>query len=121
MHGRLRHHPQLPWQGRAPAAAQSSFEGAQRAAHTANAMCAVLLRYLRDAGLRGATDAEIEVALGWPPNVVTARRNDLVDRGHVVVAWPESRRPSVKQPRRAGVKPVRVTVWIASVVLQESR
>lgn len=78
-------------------------------------MCAVLLRYLSDAGVRGATDAEVEVDLGWPANVITARRNELVDRGAVVVAWPESRRPSVKQPRRPGAKPIRVTVWMAAL------
>lgn len=82
-------------------------------------MCTVLLRYLRNAGVRGATDAEIELELGWPPNVVTARRNDLIDRGLVVVAWPTSRRPSVR-PRRAGAKPIRVTVWMASAAAQEA-
>lgn len=112
MHGRTRTQPSLPWQGTGQASAQSSFEGAQRAAESATAMCAVLRRYLRDAGERGATDAEIEVALGWPPNIVTARRNDLVELGQVVVAWPASRRPSVKHA--PGKKPIRVTVWIAS-------
>lgn len=114
MHGRLRDHPRLPWQGRSPAAAQSSYEGAQQAAKSSAAMCTVLLRYLRDAGPRGRTDAETEIELGWPANVVTARRNELLERGLVAVAWPESRRPSVKPPRRAGSKPIRVTVWIAS-------
>jgi hypothetical protein len=105
MHGRT---PQqsLPWQGRDPVAAQSSYEAAVQAEQSAKGMCAQLRRYLRACGARGATDAEIERDLGWPPNVSTARRNDLIDAGEVVVAWPERRRPSVKNPR------LRVTVWI---------
>lgn len=97
MHGRT---PQqsLPWSGRDPVAAQSSYEAAVQAEQKAPEQCARLRRYLRACGLRGATDAEVEAALGWPPNVVTARRNDLVDAGEVVVAWPESRRRSVKHP-----------------------
>ncbi len=114
MHGRLRDQPPLPWQGRSQPAAQSSYEAARVAAEASPEMCAVLRRWLRDRGANGATDAEIELALGWPPNVVTARRNDLVERGQVVVRWPESRRESVKAPRRPGGRRLRVTVWLAS-------
>jgi hypothetical protein len=114
MHGRLRDQPALPWQGRSQPAAQSSYEAARAAAETSPELCVVLRRYLRDRGTQGATDAEIELALGWPPNVVTARRNDLVARGEVVVRWPDARRESVKAPRRPGGRRLRVTVWMAS-------
>lgn len=60
---------------------------------------------------RGLTDAEIELRLNWPSNIVTARRNDLIDRGLIVVRWPECRRFSIK-PTRDGKKPLRVTLWL---------
>ncbi|HXG70570.1 MAG TPA: hypothetical protein VNJ04_08160 [Gemmatimonadaceae bacterium] len=101
----------LPWQGRSQAAAQSSYEAAVRAETTAPAMLVVLQHFLRARGRAGATDAEIELELGWPPNIVTARRNELVDAGLVVVRWPSSRRPSVK-PCRAGRAPLNVVVWL---------
>lgn len=100
----------LPWQGTSPAAAVSSFEAARLAERTAATDCAALLRFLVARGPWGATDAEIELALEWPPNVVTARRNDLVNAGQVVnpVPWSRARRRSVK------TKGIKVTVWIAS-------
>lgn len=107
MHGRTPQQ-QLPWQGRSPIAAQSSYEGALLAEATSADKCAVLRRYLRQRGDQGATDAEVEQALGWSPNVSTARRNDLIDAGDVVVRWPESRRQSVKTPK------LKVVVWVLS-------
>lgn len=114
MHGRLRDQPSLPWQGRSDIAAQSSYEAAVVAAETSNAMCAVLRRYLVERGAFGATDAEIERDLGWRPNVVTARRNDLVDAGEVVIRYPDSRRRSVRPIGRR----LDVVVWILSAVVR---
>lgn len=100
----------LFWQGNTPAAAQSSYEAALLASTARETVCARLRTFLLGRGQVGATDAEIERALGWPPNVVTARRNDLVDRGQVVqpVPYARARRASVKTPG------LRVSVWIAS-------
>lgn len=114
MHGRLRDQPSLPWQGRGDIAAQSSYEGAKAAAVTSTALCAVLRRYLVERGTFGATDAEIERDLGWRPNVVTARRNDLVDAGEVVIRYPDSRRRSVRE----GGRRLDVVVWILSAVVR---
>lgn len=112
MRGRLRQ-TDLPWQGSTPAAAQSSYEAAVLAERTAETDCATVLRFIRSRGTFGATDAEIERALGskdWPANIVTARRNDLVLAGKVVnpVPFARARRKSVKTPK------LKVTVWIAS-------
>jgi len=115
--GHTRTQPSLPWQGGPQVAQQASYEAAVRASGSAPAMLAVLRRYLRERGAAGATDAEVEIALGWPPNVVTARRNDLVDAGEVVVRWPGSRRPSVKT--KPGKKPLNVVVWVLSACVTQ--
>jgi hypothetical protein len=99
----------LPWSGSTPAAAQSSYDGAILAERTAEGDCRRLLEFLRARRHFGATDAEVEKALKWPPNKSTARRNDLVERGLVVqpVPYARARRLSVKSS-------VHVSVWIAS-------
>lgn len=109
MHGRTRQ-AGLPWQGSTSAAAQSSYDAAVLAEGAAETDCVVLRRFLRQRGTIGATDAEIELALGWPANVVTARRNNLVDRGQVVqpVPYARARRASVK------TKGLKVSVWVES-------
>ena len=108
MYGRTRQ-AELPWQGNSPAAAASSYDGAILAERTAETDCAELRRFLIARGSFGATDAEVEAALHWPPNLSTARRNDLVDRGQVVqpVPFARARRVSAKSG-------VRVSVWLAS-------
>jgi hypothetical protein len=117
LHGRTR--PlELAWQGRGPAAAQSSYEAAVAAQDAAPGMRARLRAYMRLRGSYGATDAEIEKDLGWDANIVTARRNDLVLAGEIVTRWPESRRLSIK--RKRGKKPLRVTVWILATAAQAS-
>lgn len=109
MRGRTRQ-LDLAWNGRTPAAAQSSYEAALMAECHAETDCAILRRFLLAREAFGATDAEVERALGWPPNVVTARRNNLVERGQVVqpVPYVRARRESVK------TKGLKVSVWIAS-------
>jgi len=109
MHGRTQQLA-LAWQGSTPAAAQSSYDGAVLAERTAETDCAELRRFLLSRGAFGATDAEVERALNWPPNKSTARRNNLIDRGQVVQPVPKARarRPSVK------TKGLNVSVWIAS-------
>lgn len=116
MNGRVR--PlEIAWQGRTAASAQSSYDGAVAAQESSELMCATLRRFYRTRGYAGATDAETEMALGWPPNIVTARRNDLIDAGQVVVRWPASRRESIRARGRSGRAPIKVTVWVlASVV-----
>lgn len=112
--GYTRTQPSLPWQGRSPIAQQSSYEAALRAAETAPMWLAVLRAYLHARGRFGATDAEIEIELGWPCNIVTARRNQLVRTGEVVVRWPSPRRPTVKGTTTRGRKPLNVVVWMSS-------
>lgn len=76
---------------------------------TAAGDCDRLLTFLRGRGQFGATDAEVERAFKWEPNVSTARRNDLINRGQVVQPVPYSR------ARRRSVKSkVKVSVWMAS-------
>jgi hypothetical protein len=108
MRGRTRQ-LNLAWQGSTPAAAQSSYDGAILAERTAETDCAELRRFLIARGSFGATDAEVEAALHWPPNLSTARRNDLVDHGQVVQPVPFTRARRVSS--KSGV---RVSVWIAS-------
>lgn len=117
MQGRTASQPSLFYGGRSPVAAQSSYEAAVRAGESSAAMCDVLRRYMRTRGTVGVTDAEIERDLQWPPNVVTARRNDLVNSGEVVVAWPHCRRATVK-PTKPGRKPLQITVWVLSEAIR---
>lgn len=98
--------------GRTAIARQASADGAALNAPRNSAQCTRLWTYLEACGLNGATDAEIARDLNWPPNVVTARRNDLVTAGDVVIRWPECRRRSVTTN-------VKVVVWVASAVIQK--
>lgn len=118
MRGHLTSQPSLPWQGSTPAAAQASYEASVRAQETAPAMCARLLQHLIACGERGATDAEIERDLGWAVNIITARRNELVNAGQVVASI--HRRPTIK-PTRPGKRSLRVTVWLAVRVIERRR
>lgn len=97
--------------GRAPVARQASADGALLNARHRETQCTELSTYLDNRGLNGATDAEIESDLGWPPNVVTARRNDLARSGDVCARWPEPRRKSVTTG-------VMVVVWISTRVIR---
>ncbi len=100
----------LRFQGRPPVARQSSYEAAVAAERTTPSMRCELVAYYQRRGLDGATDAEVERDLGWPPNIVTARRNDLVDDALVVAKL--ARRRTVKLDRRGKPKALRIVVWL---------
>lgn len=106
MHGRTEQ-LSLAWQGGPQAAAQSSYEAAVSAEAHAEYQRDRLRALYRERGYYGVTDAEAERALNLGPQSITARRNELVQAGEVVVRWPESRRASVKTPK------LRVTVWVS--------
>lgn len=94
----------LPWQGRAPVARQSSYDAAVTAEAFAPAQRDRLYAFYLACGEQGATDAEVEVALGLRPNLICARRNELVDAGFVVALL--QRRVSVRSR-------CRVVAWAA--------
>lgn len=93
--------------GRGQIARQASADGAVLNAPAREDQCARLLTYFKAQGYRGATDAEIARDLKWPVNVVTARRNDLVADGLVVIRWPNAR-------RRSCTTRVKVVTWVAA-------
>lgn len=82
---------------------QTSREAAQSIEHTITDSEMVILRHLRSLGQDGATDDEMERALGMPHQTVSARRNGLASRDMVLDS---GERRLTRSGRRA-------IVWVA--------
>jgi len=63
---------------------ETSLQAAIRALSFAKTARGKVYRYLRDQGLEGATDAEMQAALGMRGSTQRPRRVELVDAGLVI-------------------------------------